>query len=285
MKSARFAVYAMLLVLAAGLAQCARSGGGGGGGGTLTLKGSDTMVILGQRWAERFMASHAGAVIQVTGGGSGTGIAALINGTTDICQASRPMKDDEKAQVQSKFGAPPQEIAVAKDGLAIYLNEANTVASLSVAQLKGIYTGATTNWKQLGGPDKPITLYGRENSSGTYEYFKEHVLEKADFAASVQTLPGTAAVVSAVQKDPNGIGYGGAAYVKGVKECAVSAAEGQPGVLPSEENVRSGSYPISRDLFFYTRKAPEGLMKEFVDYALSDSGQAVVREVGYFPIR
>ena len=251
---------------------------------SITLKGSDTMVILGQRWAESYMASHPEMIVQVTGGGSGTGIAALINGTTDICQSSRPMKDEERQQIQQKYGAPPQEIMVAKDGLTIFLNEANPVTGLSLADLKKIYTGATSKWSAVGGPDAPIILYGRENSSGTYEYFKEHVLEKQDFAASVQTLPGTAAVVSAVAKDPNGIGYGGAAYLKGVKECAVKADEGSEGTLPTAENVKSGAYPISRALFFYLRKAPEGALKEFVDYALSDSGQKVVTEVGYFPI-
>jgi phosphate transport system substrate-binding protein len=195
------------------------------------------------------------------------------------------MKDEEKSQITTKYGEPPHETEVAKDGLAIYVHEQNPVRELTLAQIKSVYTGAVTNWNQIGGPSAPVTLYGRENSSGTYEYFKEHVLEKADFAAAVQTLPGTAAVVSAVAQDPNGIGYGGAAYAKGVKECAVKADDSSAPVLPSAENVRNGSYPIARGLYFYTRKAPAGMIAELVNFVLSDEGQKLVTDVGYFPIR
>lgn len=283
MTGKRWIVYALCLLAVVGLARCA--GQGSRRSEAVTIKGSDTMVILGQRWAESFMAKHPGNVIQVTGGGSGTGIAALINGTTDICQSSRPMKDDEKNQIQEKYGNPVQEVLVAKDGLAVYVHETNAIAAVTIPQLKDIYSGTTTNWKQLGGKDAPIVLYGRENSSGTYEYFKEHVLAGGDYAAAMQTLPGTAAVVNAVAQDPNGIGYGGAAYAKGVKECGVKPDDASPAVLPSEATVRDGSYPISRGLFYYLRQAPQGKVKEFIDYALSDEGQALVKDVGYFPIR
>jgi phosphate transport system substrate-binding protein len=251
----------------------------------LTLKGSDTMVLLGQRWAEDYMAAHAGEVVQVTGGGSGTGIAALINGTTDICQASRPMKDTEREQVRRNHGAPPHEIVVARDGLSIYVHPSSSIAELTIEQIRGVYTGAITNWKDLGGRDARIVVYGREGSSGTYEYFKEHVLAGADFAAAVQTLPGTAAVVNAVAQDVNGIGYGGAAYGKGIREIAVKKDAATPGVSPTAETVTSGTYPISRSLYFYLRKAPEGSAKTFVDFVLSDAGQSIVTSVGYFPIR
>ena len=167
----------------------------------------------------------------------------------------------------------------------ILIDAGTGVGDLTLAELKDLYTAKSTRWSDVGGPDAPVVLYGRENSSGTYEYFKEHVLQKADFAPEVQTLPGTAAVVNAVSKDPNGIGYGGAAYVKGVKECAVKKDPAAPAVLPKAENVKSGTYPISRDLYFYARTAPTGLMKELVDYALSGEGQKVVSMVGYFPIR
>jgi phosphate transport system substrate-binding protein len=263
----------------------AAAGCGGQRPSAVTVKGSDTMVILGQRWAETYMASHPGAPIQVTGGGSGTGIAALINGTTEICQASRPMKDEERKQIADKYGREVTEIVVARDGLAIYVAETNPVAELTLGQLRDIYTGTITDWSQVGGPKAPITLYGRENSSGTYEYFKEHVLEKADFAAAVQTLPGTAAVVNAVAKDPGGVGYGGAAYAKGVKEVAVKRDADTPGVLPKEAAIRDGSYPISRDLYFYLRGEPQGAAKRFIDYVLSAEGQKLVTEVGYFPVR
>jgi phosphate transport system substrate-binding protein len=231
------------------------------------------------------MKEHPGALVQVTGGGSGTGIAALINGTTDICQASRPLKDDETRQLQAKFGGPGHEIVVALDGIALYAHRDNPVAELTVAEVKAVYTGAITSWRELGGPDEPIVVYGRENNSGTYEYFKDHVLAGADFAPGVQTLPGTAAVVNAVAQDPRAIGYGGAAYAKGVREIAIRKDEGSPAMLPSLETVRSGDYPIARNLYYYTRREPEGAVKRFIDWAVSDAGQRLVTEVGYYPIR
>jgi phosphate transport system substrate-binding protein len=272
------------LALATAMA-LAGAGCGGRRAEPVTIKGSDTMVILGQRWAEAYMAAHPGAIVQVTGGGTGTGIAALINGTTDICQASRPMKDDEKRQAARTHGQEPTEIVVARDGLAIYVHESNPVPALTLAQLRDIYTGAITNWSALGGPDAPITVYGRENNSGTYVYFKEHVLANADFAPAVQTLPGTAAVVNAVAADTRGIGYGGGAYAKGVKEMPVKRDEAGDAVLPSLENVMSGAYPIARELYYYTARTPADAVKEFVDYALSPEGQRIVTEVGYFPAR
>jgi phosphate transport system substrate-binding protein len=273
------ATAAAVVALGIALAPLARAARG------ITVKGSDTMVILGQRWAERYMAAHPGAIVQVTGGGSGTGIAALINGTTDLCQSSRPMKDDEKRKLRDRFQTMGVELPVAKDGLSIFLHERNPVKELTLEQLRGIYTGAVTNWSQVGGSDAPIVLYGRENSSGTYVYFKDHVLRGQDYAARCQTLPGTAAVVNAVAKDPNGIGFGGAAYAKGVKDCGVKKDAASPAVLPTEATVRDGSYPITRYLYFYTRTRPAGDLKRFVDWVLSNDGQAIVTQVGYFPVR
>jgi len=227
-------------------------------GRPITVKGSDTMVILGQRWAENYMNSNKGQIVMVTGGGSGTGIAALINGTTEICQASRPMKQDEKLKLRDRYQTMGVEIPVARDGLTVYVSEANPVKQLTVEQLKGIYLGTITNWKDVGGADATIILYGRENSSGTYGFFKEHVLENRDFSPRVQTLPGTAAVVNAVSKDRNGIGYGGAAYAKGVREVAIQKDAKSPAVMPTAAAVRDNSYPLSRFLFFYLRKPPQG---------------------------
>ncbi len=252
--------------------------------GTVTVKGSDTMVILAQRWAEAYMKQTPGAKVQVTGGGSGTGIAALQNGTTDIADASRAMKDAEKAKIRDRFNVLPAETAVAKDGVAFYVNESNPVQQLTVEQLKKIYTGDLENWKDVGGKDAPIVLYSRENSSGTYVFVKEMVLGNEDYAARAQTLPGTAAVVNAVAKEANGIGYGGAAYAKGVKEVKVVGKDGQA-YAPKKEEVMSGKYPLSRPLFMYTRGKPQGDAKAFIEYCLSPAGQAVVGQVGYFPVK
>jgi phosphate transport system substrate-binding protein len=251
----------------------------------ITVKGSDTMVILGQRWAETYMNATPGQVIMVTGGGSGTGIAALINGTTDICQASREMRQDEKLKLRDRFQTMGIEIPVARDGVAIYVHESNPVPSLTLAQLRDIYMGKITNWKQVGGKDATILLYGRENSSGTYGFFKEMVLDNRDFSDRLQALPGTSAVVNAVAKDPNGIGYGGAAYAKGVKEVPLKKDEKSPAILPSLKAVADGSYALSRHLFFYTRQKPAGDVKKFVDWVLSPAGQQVVTAVGYYPLK
>jgi len=253
-------------------------------GRSITVKGSDTMVILCQRWAEEFMAAHSDMVIQVTGGGSGVGIAALINGQTDIAASSRSMKQDEKVKLRDRYQTMGIEIPVAKDGLSVYLHESNPVKELMLEQIRDIYTGKILNWNEVGGPDARIIIYGRENSSGTYAFFKEFVMLGRDFAANCQTLPGTAAVVHAVAQDPKGIGYGGAAYAKGIRDCAIRSDAASPAVLPSAETVKDGSYPLTRPLFFYLRKKPDGNVKKFVDWALSPDGQKLVTEVGYFPL-
>jgi phosphate transport system substrate-binding protein len=250
----------------------------------ITIKGSDTMVILVQRWTEMYP-DKANVEFQVTGGGSGTGIAALINGTTNICASSRPIKKDEVAQLEKKFGYKGLEIRVAMDGLAIYVHKSNPVKQLTMAQIKDIFTGKITNWKDVGGPNKPILLYSRENNSGTYEFFKEHVLNKQDFAASAQHMAGTAALINAVSKDPGAIGFGGAAYAKNVKEVAVQKDASSKGVLPNAASIHSGEYPISRFLYFYLNRKPEGNVKKFIDWVISGAGQKVVTEVGYYPIK
>jgi len=252
---------------------------------TITLKGSDTILPLGQRWAETYMAQNPNVVIQVTGGGSGVGLAALINGSTDICEASRSIKPSEIDKLKERFNSPGVEIPIARDGLSVYLNDQNPVTELTIAQLKAIYTGEVTNWKDVGGPDTKIILYGRENSSGTYSFFKDNVLMGDDFAAQTQTLPGTAAIVSAVAKDKNGIGYGGAAYAKGVRDCKIKTDDKATGYLPTEENIKAGTYPLSRYLFWYLTSKPTGDIKKLVDYVLSDAGQKIVKEVGYFPVK
>jgi phosphate transport system substrate-binding protein len=250
----------------------------------ITVKGSDTMVILAQKWAELYMKGNPSATIQVTGGGSGVGITALINGTTDICNASRPMKQTEIEKLKARYNTLGVQIPCAKDGITIFLNEANKVQELSIKQLSDIYQGKIRNWKELGGNDAEIRLYGRENSSGTYTYFHDEVV-KADYAASVQTLPGTAAVVNAVKKDVNGIGYGGAAYAVGVKHAKVRKDSNSQAVLPTKENIAKGEYPITRYLYMYLRNRPTGEIKKFIDWILGQEGQMIVTEVGYFPYK
>ncbi|HEX6101111.1 MAG TPA: phosphate ABC transporter substrate-binding protein [Thermoanaerobaculia bacterium] len=251
----------------------------------ISIKGSDTMVIMNARLAEAFMKANPAIQVQVTGGGSGVGIASLINGTTDIAASSRPIKTSETDKLKQRFATVGFAVPIARDGLSIYLNDKNPVKELTLAQIRGIYTGAITNWKQVGGPDAQIILYSRENSSGTYTYFKDNVLLGKDFAPRAQTLQGTAAVVNAVAKDANGIGYGGAAYAKGIRFAGVKKDDKSPAVLPSLETVRSGQYPISRFLYLYTRVKPAKEMKAFIDWATGPQGQEIVTKVGYFPVK
>jgi phosphate transport system substrate-binding protein len=250
----------------------------------ITIIGSDTMVILAQRWAEIYMKKNPTVNIQVTGGGSGVGLAALINGTTDIANSSRPIKPTEVQKLKDRYNTLGVEIPCAKDGITIFLNESNKVKELTLKQLSDIYTGKITNWKSVGGEDAPIKLYGRENSSGTYTFFKEEVV-KADYAASCQTLPGTAAVVNAVKKDKNGIGYGGAAYAAGVIHCAVKKDDKSKAIIPSPESIAKNEYPITRYLYLYMRNRPTGEIKKYIDWILSPDGQKIITEVGYFPVK
>ncbi len=249
----------------------------------ITVKGSDTMVILSQKWAEAFMKEHPKTVVQVTGGGSGVGIAALINGSTDIANASRPMKPAELEKVKAKYKENALEIACAKDGLSVFLNKENPVAELTIEQIGSIFAGKITNWKEVGGDDEKIQLYGRESSSGTFEFFKEHVV-KTDFSLKCQTLPGTAAIVNAVKKDKYSIGYGGAAYAEGVKDCKVKVDATSEGVLPSAATIKDKTYPISRYLYMYLKSQPTGETKVFIDWILSAEGQKMVEKVGYYPL-
>ena len=251
----------------------------------ITVKGSDTLVILAQKWAESYMSTHPGTVIQVTGGGTGTGFAALQNKSTDLCNASRKIKPAEQATCIKAFGKRPTEYKVCLDGLAVYVSADNPVKELTVAQVADIFTGRATNWKQVGGANAPITVYSRENSSGTYEFFKEHVLQGKDFTAAAQTMPGTAAVLQAVAKDKLGIGYGGAAYGAGAKHLAIKKDEASAAVEPTEENVLKGSYPIWRYLFIYINPAlDKGDIAKYLAWIRGDEGQKVVKEVGYFPL-
>jgi len=253
--------------------------------GTITVKGSDTLVILAQKWAEVYMGKNPGTKIQVTGGGTGTGFAALQNQTTDLCNASRKIRAAEIANCVKAFGKRPTEYKVALDGLSVYVNAENPTKELSLDQLELIFTGKLKNWKAVGGPDAPITVYSRENSSGTYEFFKEHVLKGKDFTAGAQTMPGTAAVLQAVAKDKTGIGYGGAAYGAGAKHLLVKKDDSSPGIEPTETNVVNSTYPIWRYLFIYVNPAlDKGEVAAYLNWIRSDEGQKVVKDIGYFPL-
>lgn len=253
--------------------------------GTVTVKGSDTMVILAQKWAEVYMSKNPQTKIQVTGGGSGIGLAALQNNNTDIANASRQIKPAERAAAIKAFSKNPREYKVALDGLTVYVHSANPVNELSLDQLKDIFTGKVRNWKELGGNDATIIVYSRENSSGTYEFFKDHVLKGADFVASAQTMPGTAAVLQSVTKTPNGIGYGGAAYGHDAKVLKIKKTPESPAIEPTEETVVNGTYPIWRYLYQYLNPDKDkGEIASFLNWIRSNEGQKVVKDVGYYPL-
>lgn len=253
--------------------------------GTITAKGSDTLVILARKWAEVYMTKKPETKIQITGGGTGTGFAALQNQTTDLCNASRKIRPREIENCIRAFGKRPTEYKVALDGLSVYVNSENPIKELSLPQVEAIFTGKIKNWKDLGGPNAPITVYSRENSSGTYEFFKENVLKGRDFVASAQTMPGTAAVLQAVAKDKNGIGYGGAAYGTGAKHLLIKKDEGSPAIEPTEETVVKGTYPIWRYLYIYVNPAlDKGEVAAYLNWIRSGEGRKLVKDVGYFPL-
>jgi phosphate transport system substrate-binding protein len=262
-----------------------------GAEGTLTLKGSDTMLQVGQALAEAFSQANPKAMISVTGGGSGVGIAAVIDGTCDIAQASRKMKDKEIQAAKAK-GRDPKEFQVGSDGLAVIVNKQNPVSELTIDQLADIFTGKVKRWKDVGGGQGEIVLCSRDASSGTHQYFKEHVLNKGDsdgkaeFAASALLLQSTDQIRGQVAKNPNAIGYVGLGYVDDtVKVIKVAKSQGEPFVAPTIETVLSGEYPISRPLFFYAAEEPQGLAKAFIDWVLGPEGQKVVEEQGFVPLK
>ncbi len=250
----------------------------------LTVKGSDTMVHLVSAWAEAFMASHPETEISVTGGGSGTGFAALLNNTTDICAASRDMMPKEKELAEQR-GMQPATFLVARDGIAIVVHPSNPVTALTKEQLAKIYSGSYDNWSQLGGLDRPIVVLSRDSSSGTFVFFQLQVLNKRDFHPDARLLPATSAIVQSVARDEGAIGYVGLGYAAGshgsVKIVPIKRAAETPAVTPSVETVRSGEYPIARPLHLYTPGSPSGLAKDFVEFCLGQEGQAIVRNSGY----
>lgn len=245
---------------------------------SIQIKGSDTMVNLGQAWAEGYMMKNPNAFIAITGGGSGTGIAALISGTCDIAQCSRKMKEKEIETAKTK-GIEPKEFIVALDGIAVVIHPKNPVSKLTIAQLADIFTGRIKNWKELGGVNSPIVILSREVNSGTHVYFKEHVLGNSEFAESALLMPSSQAIADEVAQNPNAIGYYGIGYISPQQKAV--AVEG---IEPTIENVSSSKYPISRPLFMYTNGEPKGFVKDYLDFILSEEGQKIVLEQDFVPV-
>ncbi|MDR1371853.1 MAG: PstS family phosphate ABC transporter substrate-binding protein [Dysgonamonadaceae bacterium] len=248
------------------------------------IKGSDTLLPLSQQEAESYMNSDPSQTVIVTGGGSGTGIAALIEGTTDIAQSSRKIKFEEKQKI-SEGGKSVKEVVVAFDALAIVVNPENKVTNLTREQLEGIFTGKITNWKEVGGADLKITPYSRETSSGTYEFFKESVLKNKNYKSGILSMPATGAIVQSVGQTKGAIGYIGLAYInKDVKAVHVSYDNGKTFTAPSVASAKDGTYPIVRELYYYYVTAVEKAVRPFIDYVLSPAGQKIVAETGFITL-
>ncbi len=283
---AALAVGVVALAGCSGSSSQSSSGGSSSGSslqGTINVSGSDTMVNLAQAWAEKFNGENPGVVITVKGGGSGNGIAALLNKTVDFADSSREMKPEEISQ-GATAGVNPVKTEVARDGVVVAVNSANTVSGLTKAQLGQIYAGEITNWKQVGGADAPIVLLGRDSSSGTYSFINDEVLaklpNKPKYAKSMQNLQSTQAIVDQVGKDANSIGYIGLGY-----ENASIKVVPIDGSTASETTVLDGTYALSRGLNMYSNGAPQGVQKAYVDWILSPAGQALVKEQGFVPLK
>lgn len=253
-------------------------------------KGSDTLVNLALAWAEAYHDIDPSLSIAVTGGGSGTGIAALINGTVDIANASRAISDEERASAQAN-GIDPVEFAVAIDALAVIVHPDNPVSELTIDQLADMFTGRITNWRDVGGNDAPIILLSRETNSGTHVYFLEEVVRKGDsenediFAPQTLLMPSSVGITSEIGRNPNAIGYDGLGYVTEHEKVIAIASDGNsPFVLPSVETASDGSYPLSRLLYMYTAGEPTGAVRSYLDWILGSEGQAIVAELGFVPL-
>ncbi len=276
----------LVLALAAGAAPALRAE-------SITVKGSDTIVIMAQRWAEEYMKKNPGVKIQVTGGGSGTGIAALINGTTDFANSSRKVKSEEKASIEAAK-RKVYEFPVALDALSVVVNRENPVTTLSLVQIGKIYSGYINNWKQVGGPDQKIIRYSRESNSGTYSFVKDEVLKGRDYAADCQTMNGTSDVAEAVARDKWGIGYGGVAYfakVPALRIVSIKKTDDAPAVSPLGADGRpdfkviySHDYGLYRYLYMYATEEPKGAKKAYLDWILGPEGQKIVEDVEYVPL-
>ncbi len=258
---------------------------------TIENKGSDTMVNLALAWAEAYERTHPDVSLSVTGGGSGTGIAALINNTVDVANASRAIKKEEKEKAEAN-GLAPVEFVVARDAIAIIIHPDNPVNQLTLAQLSAMYSGQMTNWREVGGEDRPLVLLSRETNSGTHVYFLENVLRlgqkenKTLFSPATLLLPSSEGISAEVRQNPNAIGYDGLGYVTDdMKVVAVAKDEASPYVLPTIATVNDKSYPVARDLYMYTSVEPAGAIKDYLDWIFSPEAQTIVAELGFVPVK
>lgn len=254
-------------------------------------KGSDTLVNVALAWAEAYGQIAPHVQIAVTGGGSGTGIAALINGTVEMANASRRIKEEEIAQAEAN-GIEPMEHVVAGDAIAIVIHPSNPVEVLTIPQLSDIFSGKIDNWRQVGGQDRPIVRLSRESNSGTHVFFLERVVRGGDkedktlFSPDTLLMPSSEGISAEVRDNPNAIGYDGLGYVTpDQKVVAVAVDEGQPFVFPSIDTVRDNSYPIARSLYIYTVGQPQGPIADYLAWIMGAEGQAIVREQGFVPLR
>jgi phosphate transport system substrate-binding protein len=291
MKPAALAILAGLALLLQSCGPPSQEGAASVSEGTyIENKGSDTIVNLALAWAERYQAEHAEVRISVTGGGSGTGIAALLNGTVDVANASRQIKDEEMTEARSK-GIEPVEFVVARDAIAVIVNPANPVSQLTLQQVSDIYSGKIRNWQEVGGEDRPIVKLSRETNSGTHVYFLENVLRLGDtestvlFSTDTLLLPSSEGIISEVRLNPNAIGYDGLGYVPAdLKMIAIATEAGGAYTLPSSQTVNDRSYAVARDLYMYTNGPPSGALKTYMEWILSPEAQQIVDELGFVPV-
>ena len=290
------ALFLLLLTLTISMAGCGStndaeaSTSDGAISTSLENKGSDTMVNLALYWAERYQNGHPDVRISVTGGGSGTGITALISNTVDIANASRAIKDEEM-ELAHENGVEPVEQVVARDAIAVIVNPQNPIQQLTLQQVSDLYTRKITNWKELGGEDRPVVLLSRETNSGTHVYFLESVIrlgnkeDETIFSAETLLLPSSEGIIAEVRDNPNAIGYDGLGYITPeVKVIALSVKEGAEYVMPTVETVNDNRYPVARDLYMYTNGEPEGFIKTYIEWILSSEGQEIVEELGFVPV-
>jgi len=250
---------------------------------SVKVKGSDTLKPLAERWSQVYQKKNAGANVAVSGGGSASGIAALFKGETDIAEVSRPLSGSEKEEFK-KLGKDPVDVVVAWDAVEILVNPANPVNYLTMDQVKGIFTGTITNWKQLGGSEGKINIYGRESSSGTNAFLKEHALHGNPYAPGIVEFPGNAPMIAAVSRDAGGICYAGLASGKALKHLLIKADASAEGIEPSTQNVRSAKYPLSRQLHWFLAGHPVSHVKDLCLWVLSPEAQAVAESEGFIPI-